>query len=359
LDQDPRATGVQGQSQFGIGVFGHTDNDSQQGAGVFGEATGHAPGVHGISQAFDAVVGESASPDNAGVTGRNTSQNPNDGATGIYGTCAFPGPPVVPGGITLGHAGKFDGHVQVNGGLTATNFIEVNNSDASAILATTSGQFPSGIGVQGSSNGGVGVFGTGGTHAGQFDGHVQVNGGLDCTGDHHCQGTLTVGGDQNCQGTLTVGGDQNCQGTLNVVKDIVLTNGDFAEEFDLADAADAEPGTVMVLDAEGAVKPSCVPYDRKVAGIISGAGEYRPGIILDKHDSAYPRSALALVGKVYCKVDASYASIEIGDLLTTSPTQGHAMKAVDVMKSFGAVLGKALRPIASGEGLIPVLVALQ
>ena len=52
---------------------------------------------------------------------------------------------------------------------------------------------------------------------------------------------------------------------------------------------------------------------------------------------------VALVGKVYCKVDASYSPIEVGDLLTTSLTPGHAMKANDHVKAFGAVIGKALR----------------
>ena len=35
------------------------------------------------------------------------------------------------------------------------------------------------------------------------------------------------------------------------------------------------------------------------------------------------------------------------------------MKATDQQRAFGAVLGKALRPLASGSGLIPILVALQ
>jgi hypothetical protein len=51
---------------------------------------------------------------------------------------------------------------------------------------------------------------------------------------------------------------------------------------------------------------------------------------------------LALTGKVYCKADAQYAPIEVGDLLTTSSTAGHAMKATDHDRAFGAVLGKAL-----------------
>jgi hypothetical protein len=49
----------------------------------------------------------------------------------------------------------------------------------------------------------------------------------------------------------------------------------------------------------------------------------------------------------------------MGDLLTTSPTPGHAMKADDPLKAFGAVIGKALRPLDEGEGLIPILIALQ
>ena len=43
---------------------------------------------------------------------------------------------------------------------------------------------------------------------------------------------------------------------------------------------------------------------------------------------------IALIGKVYCKVDANYSSIEIGDLLTTSDTPGYAMKAADPLKAF-------------------------
>lgn len=65
------------------------------------------------------------------------------------------------------------------------------------------------------------------------------------------------------------------------------------------------------------------------------------------------------MGKVYCKVDAQFSPIEVGDLLTTSFTAGHAMKAYDPIKAFGAVIGKALRPLEGGKGLIPILIALQ
>ena len=39
------------------------------------------------------------------------------------------------------------------------------------------------------------------------------------------------------------------------------------------------------------------------------------------------RLPVALVGKVFCKVDAGFGAIDVGDLLTTSPNSGHAMKA--------------------------------
>ncbi|HKV36280.1 MAG TPA: hypothetical protein VJP89_18220 [Pyrinomonadaceae bacterium] len=141
--------------------------------------------------------------------------------------------------------------------------------------------------------------------------------------------------------------------------DIVLRNADCAEDFDISDSVEVEPGTVVVIDDEGKLRPALMPYDKRVAGVISGAGECRPALVLDKKDSADKRLPVALMGKVYCKVDAQYGSIAVGDLLTTSATLGHAMRAGEPLRAFGAVIGKALRSFKSGQGLIPVLVALQ
>ena len=115
----------------------------------------------------------------------------------------------------------------------------------------------------------------------------------------------------------------------------------------------------MVLGEEGSLCQSTEAYDKKVAGVISGAGDLKPGLILDKQPESTNRMPIALMGKVYCQVDAQYAPIEVGDLLTTSPTPGHAMKATDPLKAFGTIIGKALRPLEAGKGLIPILVALQ
>jgi len=61
----------------------------------------------------------------------------------------------------------------------------------------------------------------------------------------------------------------------------------------------------------------------------------------------------------HCKVDADIAPINVGDLLTTSPTKGHAQKALDPAKAVGAIIGKALGSLKKGKGKIPVLVMLQ
>lgn len=61
----------------------------------------------------------------------------------------------------------------------------------------------------------------------------------------------------------------------------------------------------------------------------------------------------------HCKVDADIAPIQVGDLLTTSPTKGHAQKVLDPSQAVGAILGKALGALAKGKGKIPVLVMLQ
>ncbi len=141
--------------------------------------------------------------------------------------------------------------------------------------------------------------------------------------------------------------------------DITLRNADCAEDFDIANIAQTAAGAVMVIDDEGRMDLCTKAYDRRVAGVISGAGDYQPGLVLDRQASREGRLPIALVGKVFCQVDADLCPIRVGDLLTTSPTAGYAMRAEDPAKAFGAVLGKALRPLAAGKGMVPLLVGLQ
>ncbi len=140
---------------------------------------------------------------------------------------------------------------------------------------------------------------------------------------------------------------------------VQIPNADCAEDFPVAPDTALEAGDVVVFDPAAAIRRSEQAYDKRVAGVISGAGDTRPGIVLGRKGADMDRLPVALVGKVNCKVDASFGAIEVGDLLTSSPRPGHAMKADDSARAFGAVLGKALAALADGDGMIPVLVALR
>jgi len=134
---------------------------------------------------------------------------------------------------------------------------------------------------------------------------------------------------------------------------------DYAEGFDVTEEDNVDPGTVLVIDSDnpGKLTVSRSAYDSKVAGIVAGANGIGSGVRLGvgqfDHD-------VALAGRVYCKVDATNAAVQAGDLLTTSATAGHAMKATDYDRARGAILGKAMQTLELGQKTqILVLVTLQ
>ncbi|AKG24674.1 hypothetical protein IJ00_15915 [Calothrix sp. 336/3] len=284
-------------------------------------------GVYGESKGFNGVLGQTTADGHAGVAGVSDSGNSN----GVYGRSQNAN------GV-VGYSSSKD-----NNGVAGVN----HNG---------------GNGVLGHSPSGIGVFGLSDTWEGM---HAETKSPVSAAiaaYNFNPNGTGAAifakkEGNQGHAGFFD--GDVFISRKLTVGVDIVLANADCAEDFDIAGLEKIEPGTVMVIDSEGSLRQSDRAYDKRVAGVISGAGSYKPALILDKQESSKNRMPIALMGKVYCKVDASYGAIEVGDLLTTSPTLGHAMKADDPMKAFGAVIGKALRPLASGEGLIPILIALQ
>ena len=216
-----------------------------------------------------------------------------------------------------------------------------------------------------SADGGMSIGGFG--QVGQFylrpaNAAEALNYGVELYGD----GTLRLGQYGNVGNVSIYGADGSKQielagatGSIYLSGQVTSINSDCAEEFDVADSEALTPGMVVVLSGEGTVCKCTKPYDKKVVGVMSGAGNYQPGILLDKSLDGENRAPISLMGKVYCKVDAQYASIEVGDLLTTSPTPGHAMKALEQDRSFGSVLGKALQSLQKGTDVIPILVALQ
>ncbi|MFO7607956.1 MAG: hypothetical protein R6X35_01985 [Candidatus Krumholzibacteriia bacterium] len=165
--------------------------------------------------------------------------------------------------------------------------------------------------------------------------------------------------------SLVLHGDYQGTGESRVVTSVLeITGGsDLSERFDVAAGVlGVEPGSVVSIDpdAPGDLRLSEEPYDRKVAGIVSGADGVRPGLLMGQRgtaaDGAYP---VALTGRVYCKVDAAFGPVRPGDLLTTSPTPGHAMRVGDPERAHGAILGKAMTSLESGQGLVLVLVSLH
>lgn len=150
-----------------------------------------------------------------------------------------------------------------------------------------------------------------------------------------------------------------------ICKVLQITGGaDLSEQFQVNSAEiNPEPGMVVVIDPNnpGELIPATSAYDKKVAGVISGANGVATGMMMGHNGTiADGDHAVALTGRVYCLVDATDAAIEPGDLLTTSATAGHAMKAEDAQRSHGAVIGKAMTALPRGEqGLVLVLVNLQ
>jgi hypothetical protein len=142
-----------------------------------------------------------------------------------------------------------------------------------------------------------------------------------------------------------------------------ITGGsDIAEPFPITESELLEPGSVVIIDEgnPGSLKLSFEPYDKRVAGVVSGAGGIKPGMVMSQAGSVVDGDCpLALTGRVYCMADAASSPITPGDLLTTSSVPGHAMKVIDFAKAQGAILGKAMSCLDHGQGLVLILVTLQ
>ena len=164
---------------------------------------------------------------------------------------------------------------------------------------------------------------------------------------------------------------------------------DLAEFFSVSESAEA--GDVLAIDPQnpGQFRRARQAHDTSVVGIVSET----PGVLLGsgidrivaadatlaagleqarllgddlreeelwqelKTRFRETHAPVALSGTVPCKVDAGFGAIRPGDLLTTSPTPGHAMRAGDAVA--GTIIGKALEPLEDGTGTIRVLVMMR
>jgi len=161
-------------------------------------------------------------------------------------------------------------------------------------------------------------------------------------------------------GTATPQATLDVNGTTRT-KVLSITGGaDVAEPFAMS-GGEIPKGAVVVIDEQhpGQLKLSERAYDKRVAGIVSGAGGVNPGITLSQQGVLDGGRNVALSGRVYALADATDNPIHPGDLLTTSATPGHAMKVTAQHDAQGAILGKAMSRLDQGKGLVLVLVTLQ
>jgi hypothetical protein len=153
------------------------------------------------------------------------------------------------------------------------------------------------------------------------------------------------------------------QGTNQI--DLIVDGNIAAKYQDVAEwvpaNGDLPAGTLVAIDSGeiNHVIPTSHAYDTAVAGVISS----QPGIILGEASSS--KALVATTGRVRVRATASAGPIHAGDLLVASDKAGVAMVSVPVdlngirIHRPGTVIGKALEPLASGEGEILVLLSLQ
>jgi hypothetical protein len=238
------------------------------------------------------------------------------------------------------------------------------NSDIEAIYA----QSTNGISVKGASTNRDGIWGeTSAASKSGVVGNSVHSGGFGVWGVNANTGNYGyLGGGHGVYGYSAAGYAGAFKGNVAVISpttnELLVEIGeglDYAEGFDVVGKSGIMPGAVLVIDPDnpGRLTLSSMPYDTKVAGIVAGANSLGSGVRLGAGRFDHN---VALAGRVFCNVEAFETDIEPGDLLTTSPIPGYAMKASDHTRAQGAILGKAMQRLAKGERKqILVLVTLQ
>lgn len=218
-----------------------------------------------------------------------------------------------------------------------------------------------------------------------FSGNSTVSGNLVVGTNFSVQGYSYLGTAGSVAGSFHVAGNLSVSGTAYLRAKSGYVMDQFINRLD----EELEIGDVVVVRDEGAVvyfgQDEAIPipevdltdasYDTRVCGIVcdvhgevvsDNVAEPRIYSEEDKSQIDTGRVGPGQIGHMvtmgayaHCKVDADIAPIRAGDLLTSSPTRGHAQKVLDRSLALGAIIGKALAPLASGRGRIPILVTLQ
>jgi hypothetical protein len=339
LGTNATGSAVAGQSPGGRGIYGYTED----GYGIYGYDGGglQARGYGGYFESTNGI----------GLYGRSDAlpDHPNIYAPGVYGYSAH-----------------------------GSGVYGVNNSATSWTAAGVTGESTDGYGVRGRSKNSYGVIGNSANDHGVYgissgNSSAGVYGNSDDWVGTYGKGHWGIVGDATGTGKYAgyfyddvyIGGKLDITGAVDPV---------IAERFPADPAQDYAGGDVLCLDETSPyVQPCNEGNDTKVVGVAVPGPDIEDGEILiaimgfqaaqpqeGPHGPESPQRMVMVV-----QVDASYGPIQRGDLLTSSLTPGHAMKAepVDIegiqIYRPGTIIGKAMGSLSEGQGLIEVFVTLQ
>jgi hypothetical protein len=327
-------------SEYGAGVYG---THAGGGVGVEGKSSG-GPGVYGHSERYPGVKGFSES----GYAVEGYSIN----SSGVYGTAnTLPGIKgySASGSGVEGRSGSGPG-VR---GVANANGPGVDGSSTSPQSAVRADNTSTGSGVMASSASGAAVWAhsTSGIAVRAYSGSGNI---IEAHGAGGMLGNLRFrvlqDGNVRCDGAFTGGG------------------ADVAEAFDFEGKRDQyEAGDVLIVStlSDRKIMKSTTAYSTSVAGVYAT----KPGVLLAPHDAEEDLGQyipMGMMGVIPTKVTSENGPIRRGDILVTSSTPGHAMKASAVVVGgisvypTGAIIGKALQNFdGNGSGLIEVLVNVK
>ena len=309
----------------GSGARGVDVTHGGTGPGVFASTAGNA--IWGITSTISsaAVIGDAT--DGEVVVGRGNrggsgvgavvGRQDGQGGYGVRGFVTYANAPISPTGSpsigVLGQAGISGGTNSLGG-----RFENVNAANAAHVLEAAGNGTGTTLWVSNTNAGAINLaeFSKSGTTVAR----------IDATGKGYFNGGTQTGG------------------------------ADVAERFSTRDQL--EPGDVIEIDAlaEAHYRRATDRESTLVAGVVTTF----PGVLMNAPDASGAASgpALALVGRVPVKVTNEGGAIAPGDLLVTSSTPGHAMRAPAQVKP-GTVIGKALGAFAGPSGRVQMLVMLR
>ena len=180
--------------------------------------------------------------------------------------------------------------------------------------------------------------------------------------DNHAHITMWDG-DPGSASSIQINSNWAGSGNSRIVTDVLQIKGgsDLCEGFEVEDEIEVIPGMLVSIDptGKGSLQITKEKYDKKIAGIVSGANGVNPGMIMNQEETiASGSQSIALAGRVYVYANSEGGNIQPGDLLTSSSTPGYAMKSNHAKKSQGAIIGKAMTTVDE-NGFVLVLVNLQ